>query len=357
MANNLKYLNLNDDDDILTLQEKLQAISAPAANAAPSAAPSAGSDKSYVYEQDGAAPKYTQSQALQNVAQELAAAQSAKPGEYQSQYADQIQALIDGILNKPAFSYDATADPLYQQYSEQYQRLGKRAMMDTMGQSAALTGGYGNSYGATAGQQAYQNYLQELTAQIPQLQQAAYDRYQGDLSAQRQNLSTLQGAEADEYGRYRDTIGDWETQLGYITNRYDTQYGNDYDQYLAELGRWQNERDFAYQQQLDAQEQANWERQFEAAQAGRSGGGGGRSSTTKKAVDAGAATSLVGAYIANEQAKRLIPTTYKEFVALTGQSGIMTKDEWGRRKVSTESIRKAYPTYQDYLNAMWAKYN
>ena len=83
-------------------------------------------------------------------------------------------------LNREAFSYDMASDPMYQQYRDHYIRQGQLAMEDTMGMASSLTGGYGNSYAQTAGQQAYQSYLQQLNNVMPQLYGAAYDRYQAE---------------------------------------------------------------------------------------------------------------------------------------------------------------------------------
>ena len=67
----------------------------------------------------------------------------------------QLRAVRDKVLNRSPFTYDMNEDMLYQQYKDSYTRQGKLAMQDTMGQAAALTGGYGNSYATTAGQQTY----------------------------------------------------------------------------------------------------------------------------------------------------------------------------------------------------------
>ena len=90
---------------------------------------------------------------------------SVKPtyaGTYDAGLAD----LYDRISTRPAFTYDVAKDPLYQQYKDQYVQQGKLAMKDTMGQAAALTGGYGSTYGQQVGQQAYDAYLQKLSAAI-----------------------------------------------------------------------------------------------------------------------------------------------------------------------------------------------
>ncbi len=80
-------------------------------------------------------------------------------------------------VNREPFSYDPEKDSLYQHYKEQYLNLGRLAMEDTVGKAATLTGGYGNSYAQTAGQQSYEAYMQQLAGVIPELYDRAYDRY------------------------------------------------------------------------------------------------------------------------------------------------------------------------------------
>ena len=70
-------------------------------------------------------------------------------------YGQNLQNTINKINNREKFSYDINGDALYQQYKDQYVNLGQMAMKDTMGQAAALTGGYGSSYGQAVGQQQY----------------------------------------------------------------------------------------------------------------------------------------------------------------------------------------------------------
>ncbi len=129
---------------------------------------------------------------------------------YAGTFEDQLSAITDKILNREQFSYDVNADPLYQNYKDQYIQQGKLAMKDTMGQAAALTGGYGSTYGQQVGQQAYDAYLQNLSAAIPELYGMAYDKYQAE-GDDLQDQASLIGAQRDtEYNRYRDELGDWE---------------------------------------------------------------------------------------------------------------------------------------------------
>ena len=86
-----------------------------------------------------------------------------KPGIYQSQWQTNLNDTLNKILNREKFTYDMNADALYQQYKDQYIPQGQQAMLDTMGQAQSMTGGYGNSYAQTAGQQAYHGYLQSMS--------------------------------------------------------------------------------------------------------------------------------------------------------------------------------------------------
>ena len=85
--------------------------------------------------------------------------------------------VLDAYINRPDFQYDANGDALYRHYKDRYTQLGQTAMQDTVGQAAALTGGYGSSYAQNVGQQAYQGYMQQLGDVVPALYRLAYDRY------------------------------------------------------------------------------------------------------------------------------------------------------------------------------------
>ena len=76
---------------------------------------------------------------------------------YKSRYGDALKNNLAKVMEKKNFSYDADKDKLFSQYKNSYEKSGRTAMRDTMGNAASLTGGYGNSYAVTAGQQAYLN--------------------------------------------------------------------------------------------------------------------------------------------------------------------------------------------------------
>lgn len=141
--------------------------------------------------------------------------QSLKAPTYVSPYQKQIDALVSDINNRKPFSYDFAADPVYHQYRERYQDQGKLAMQDTVAASAALTGGYGNSYGTTAGSLAYQEYLKGLNDVIPQLHDSAYAKYSGDTADMYNRLQMMQGEEDRAYNRYQQQLANYMDELSY----------------------------------------------------------------------------------------------------------------------------------------------
>lgn len=125
-----------------------------------------------------------QSEAVMAAEQYLQGQQAQNPQNATiNNYSGQLSGLLQQIRNGTGFQYDAATDPLYNIYKDLYIQNGRRAMQDTIGQAAALTGGYGNSYAQSAGQQQYGQYMEGLNAMIPQLQQQAFSQY-SDLVAQ-----------------------------------------------------------------------------------------------------------------------------------------------------------------------------
>jgi hypothetical protein len=153
---------------------------------------------------------------------------AAKPADYTSKRQDQVDTAAQNILNRKAFSYDVNGDAMWNQYKDRYTTLGRQAMQDTMGQAAALTGGYGNSNAQIAGQQVYQGYMQGLTDKIPELAQLALDRYnqQGQQLYDQYNLLNTQ--EQNAYNQWLQNYNLWNDERNYLTGRYDTERGYDY---------------------------------------------------------------------------------------------------------------------------------
>lgn len=134
---------------------------------------------------------------------------------------DQATAIYDKIMNRGEFSYDVNKDKLYQQYRDLYAQMGRSAMEDTMGQAAALTGGYGSTYSQNAGQQAYNAYLQKLNEVVPELYTAAYNRY----NQEGQNLMNLYSmARSNADSAYERDYNQWYNRLQLERSDEDTTY-------------------------------------------------------------------------------------------------------------------------------------
>ncbi len=178
---------------------------------------------------------YTPSAAVQSANQYLQSILNSRPGAYQSNYTQQLNDLYNQIMNREDFSYDINGDALYQQYKDQFTLQGQNAMRDTMGQAAAMTGGYGSSYASTAGNQAYQSYLQQLNEVVPELYAQAYQRYLQEGQDLKDKYSITQSADATDYGRYRDKVGDWQADRSYAQGAYESERSFDYNDYTNRL--------------------------------------------------------------------------------------------------------------------------
>ena len=198
--------------------------------------------------------EYTQSDAVTKAQEALRNQLANKPGQYTSQWQQQLDDVMGKILNREKFSYDLNGDALYNQYKDQYTRQGKLAMQDTMGQAAALTGGYGNSYAQQVGQQTYQGYLGQLNDRIPELYNLALSKYQMEGDALKDQYGILGAREEQDYGRYRDKVSDYNSELGRLQGVYDNERAIDYGQWQYEdqqgYARWQDARKLA-QSQVD----------------------------------------------------------------------------------------------------------
>lgn len=282
------------------------------------------------------APKYEAYKPSDTVVQAEAMLQqhmANKPGAYQSPWQDQLNDIINKINNREEFSYDLNGDALYQQYKDQYTTQGKLAMMDTMGQAASLTGGYGNSYAQSVGQQAYQGYLQGLNDKVPELYQLALNMYNADVDDMYNQAALLGQMEDQEYGRYRDQVSDHYAELDRLYNQYNTE--RDYDYSI-----WADNRNYDYQVGRDAVADQQWQAQFDEAKrqfdisASKSSGGSGGS----------------GGYVNNGN------LSTSEIKKLQTALGVTADGKWGpasqaaaQEKLGASSAEAAWENYQNNL--------
>lgn len=184
---------------------------------------------------------YKESDLVNNAKKALDKHLVAKPGAYESQWQTQLNNVMNKIMKRDPFTYDLNGDALYQQYKDKFTQHGKMAMGDAIGQASAMTGGYGNSYAQSVGQQMYQKELQNLNDMVPELYQMALAKYDMDTQNLHKQHAVLSDMEDRDYGRYRDTVSDWTTERGYLADRYDAERSLDYSKYT-------DGRDFAYNQ-------------------------------------------------------------------------------------------------------------
>nr|DAJ39923.1 MAG TPA: hypothetical protein [Caudoviricetes sp.] len=205
---------------------------------------------------------YKPSNAVNTAKQAYTVHNSKKPSAYTGKYDNLINDNLNNILNRKQFSYDASKDALYNQYKDMYTRNGQTAMQDTMGNAALLTGGYGNSYATTAGQQAYNSYMQQLNDKIPELEQRAYDRYRDETNDLYNQNNLLTNLDSTDYSRYRDKMSDYLNDRDFYYNAYNNERNFDYGKYRDDVGDAKDDRNFNYQKERDSVSDDQWQKTF-----------------------------------------------------------------------------------------------
>lgn len=197
----------------------------------------------------GSAPTYSESSAVRDAYNAVTDWEGRAPGEYSSKWQDTVDSLIDSIANRESFSYDPMSDPAYLRYRDEYSSLGRLAMMDTLAEAASLTGGYGNSYGQTAADQAYKQYLSKLSEVMPTLRSAALDRYNSEGDRLGELLSLYRDLESGDYDRYRQALEDYYGEGDYLWDRYRDEAEEDYKRFSDLLDAWYKDRDYEFERE------------------------------------------------------------------------------------------------------------
>lgn len=264
-----------------------------------------------------------------------------KPGEYVSKWQTYIDETLQKILNREKFSYDLNGDMLYQQYKDQYTTQGKLAMMDTMGQAAAMTGGYGNSYAQTAGQQAYQGYLQQLNDKVPELYQLALNQYNQEGQELYNQYGLYVDRDSQDYNKYRDSMSDYYTDLQWLTDnaRYmsETEYERAWNDFQAKYGYWR-----------DTEEDRKWEAEFDFAKQQYED-----SQKTKKTTTTSTPKKKADPVDPDPVAPNTTPTATANTKLFT--ASVMTQGEFAKRGKATVD-GKTYTNYKSYIEACLEKW-
>lgn len=130
------------------------------------------------------------------LAEQLQKIQSGK-----TSYTDKMNSIMNQIMNRDKFSYDVDTDPLFQQALAASMNSGKQAMQDTIGQASALTGGYGSTYATSAGNQAYNAFIEDAYNNLPQYYNMARQAYQAEGDEMYKQYSMLSAEDEKEFNR------------------------------------------------------------------------------------------------------------------------------------------------------------
>lgn len=166
---------------------------------------------------------------------------------YENQYAEQQQALLDAIINRPDFSWSKEDDPQWHSYRKSYLREGDRATADALGQAAAASGGRPSTAAVTAATQAGDYYATQLNDIIPTLYQQAYDRYLNEYNMSLQDLNAVNTQEQLDYAKYLDQLGQFNTDWNFAFN----QYLSDFDILQNQLSALQGQDSVDYNRWMD----------------------------------------------------------------------------------------------------------
>lgn len=187
-------------------------------------------------------------------------------------YTDQINALMDQINNREAFSYDPNNDTLFQNYLASMQMAGANAMQDTIGQASALTGGYGSTYATSAGNQAYNNYIQGAYDNLPEYYEASLGAYNAEGDAMYNKLGMYQTADDIEYNRLASA---YSANAQAAAQMYDNEYNNYWNSASMANENYWKQKSLDYQKERDAVSDSQWQQQMMASVSKKSASAGG----------------------------------------------------------------------------------
>ncbi len=311
-------------------------------------------------------PVYEKSKDVIHAEKDLKQWEDNKPTEYNSKYSQKIDEILNAIINREDFDYKLSADPLYEQYKELYINNGKKAMMDTIGQSTALTGGYSNSYAQAVGNEVYNDYLMQLDDVALDLRDMAFKEYKEETGKLMDDVSLLRSLDGDDYKKYLNELERYYNDGDYLLKKLANMNDQEFEMFTKELESWENDRNFAFENYQDSLDRAEFEEEmaFKRAEAQRDQQNKDRSyaqSNSKSAFSV--LEKLKEEKKKSKEAKKdsgtdkkeyiIYPKSYKEFYDRTGVSTILTKEEFD----TSPDYKSEYKyDYLNYLKAMYDKY-
>lgn len=314
-------------------------------------------------------------------------------------YSDDVEAMMNKIMNREEFVYDVDSDTLFQQALASAMNSGKTAMQDTIGQASALTGGYGSTYATSAGNQAYNAFIEDAYNNLPEYYQMALNAYQMEGEEMYKQLGMFSDADAREYGRmvdaynanfaysqnlYNQEFGLWQattdnayksaslqmdehnTLLNTNVNAYNiyndkanTMYNREYQSWVDEITQaqqlvgilnsdWQNQtnRDF---QASEAQKN----RDFQASEAEKDRAFTASENAKNRAVKGSSGSGSLGGFASEAEAKKAMEKASNSKAVQTFRASILTEREFARRgkSATVDGNQVRYDSYEQYVEA------
>lgn len=180
-----------------------------------------------------------------------------------NKWSQQLEDAYNNIANREKFSYDMNNDAFYNQYAQRYQQNAKLAMENTVAQTSALTGGYANSYAATAGQAMYNQQMEGLNDKATELYQLALQQY----NAEGDRLNNIYSMTANAYGMEQDRINaevaeaQWNAQFDEQQRQYNLNMIYNASRAVAGDAQWA--AGYAFDASRAAVSDAQWEKSFQ----------------------------------------------------------------------------------------------
>lgn len=182
--------------------------------------------------------------------------------DFQNPYQDAYDKALNAVMNQKGWSYNPENDQAYQAAKKQYLREADRATQNTMGQAAAMTGGIPSTAAVNAASQAGDYYRTQLSDQLSNYMDKSYQRYIDAIGNDYDRLSALRSMSNDARDQY-DTdrnfgYNQWTDDLGYRTDREQTEYERKQDEYNKQMAEKQ------YNDSLDLDLVDSYMAQYEA---------------------------------------------------------------------------------------------
>lgn len=159
--------------------------------------------------------------------------------DFQNPYQSQYDQALNAVMNQKGWSYNPENDMAYQAAKKQYLREADRATQNTMGQAAAMTGGIPSTAAVNAASQAGDYYRTQLSDQLGSYMDRSYQRYVDAIGNDFDRLSAIRSMSNDARDQY-DTdrnfgYNQWTDDLGYRTDREQTEYDRKQDEYNKQM--------------------------------------------------------------------------------------------------------------------------